>query len=110
VTPYFSLAMGFLTGKYRSEADLGKSPRGGGVKRYLTQQGLGVVARLEEIAQERQSKPGTVAIAWLAARKSITAPIASATNAEQLADLVEATRLELNAEEIARLDAASDGL
>lgn len=110
VTPYFSLAMGFLTGKYRSEADLGKSPRGGGVKQLLTPQGLSVLARLEEIAQDRQSKPGTVAIAWLAARKSITAPIASATNAEQLADLVQAVRLELNAEEIARLEAASDGL
>jgi aryl-alcohol dehydrogenase-like predicted oxidoreductase len=109
VTPYFSLAMGFLTGKYRSEADLGKSPRGGGVKRYLTPQGLGVLAGLEEIAQERQSKPSTVAIAWLAARKSITAPIASATNAEQLADLVKAAQLELSADEIARLDATSQG-
>ena len=102
--------MGFLTGKYRSEADLGRSPRGGGVKPYLKPQPLSVLARLEEIARERQSKPGTVALAWLAARKSITAPIASATNTEQLADLVEAARLELNAEEIARLDAASDGL
>jgi aryl-alcohol dehydrogenase-like predicted oxidoreductase len=108
VTPYFSLAMGFLTGKYRSETDLGKSPRGGGVKQYLTPQGFGVLARLEEIARERNSKPGTVAIAWLAARKSITAPIASATNAEQLAELVKAAQLELNAEEIARLDAASE--
>ncbi len=109
VTPYFSLAMGFLTGKYRSETDLGKSPRGGGVKHYLTPQGFGVVTQLEEIAQERSSKPGTVAIAWLAARKSVTAPIASATNAEQLEDLVKAARLELNAEDIARLNAASDG-
>jgi aryl-alcohol dehydrogenase-like predicted oxidoreductase len=109
VTPYFSLAMGFLTGKYRSETDLGKSPRGGGVKQYLTPQGFGVLARLEEIARERNSKPGTVAIAWLAARESITAPIASATNAEQLADLVKAAQLELNAEEITRLDAASEG-
>jgi aryl-alcohol dehydrogenase-like predicted oxidoreductase len=79
------------------------------VKQYLTPQGLGVLAQLEEIAQERSAKPGTVAIAWLAARKSITAPIASATNAEQLADLVKAVQLELNAEEIARLDAASNG-
>jgi aryl-alcohol dehydrogenase-like predicted oxidoreductase len=79
------------------------------VKQYLTPQGLGVLARLEEIAQERQSRPGTVAIAWLAARKSITAPIASATNTEQLEDLVKAAQLELNAEEIARLDAVSDG-
>jgi aryl-alcohol dehydrogenase-like predicted oxidoreductase len=108
VTPYFSLAMGFLTGKYRSEADLGKSPRGGGVKQYLTPQGLGLLTRLEEVAQERQSQPSTVAIAWLAARESITAPIASATNAKQLADLVEAARLELNAEEIARLNEASE--
>jgi aryl-alcohol dehydrogenase-like predicted oxidoreductase len=110
VTPYFSLAMGFLTGKYHTEADLGKSPRGGGVKQFLTPQGLGVLARLEEIAEERHSKPGAVAIAWLAARKSITAPIASATNAEQLADLVQAAQLELRAEEISRLDAASEGL
>jgi len=72
VTPYFSLAMGFLTGKYRSEADLVKSPRGGGVKQYLTPEGLGVIARLEEIAREKGSKPGAVAIAYLAARNSIT--------------------------------------
>jgi aryl-alcohol dehydrogenase-like predicted oxidoreductase len=110
VTPYFSLAMGFLTGKYRSEADLGKSPRGAGVKQYLTPQALSVLAKLEEIAQERQSKAGTVALAWLAARKSITAPIASATNAEQLSDLIAAAHLELTVEEIARLDSASDGL
>jgi aryl-alcohol dehydrogenase-like predicted oxidoreductase len=109
VASYYSLAMGFLTGKYRSEADLTKSPRGGGVKQYLTPEGLGVIAVLEEIASERESKPGTVAIAWLAARKSITAPIASATNMEQLADLVKAVHLELTAEEIARLDEASDG-
>lgn len=109
VTSYYSLAMGFLTGKYRSEADLTKSPRGGGVKQYLTPEGLGVIARLEEIARERESKPGTVAIAWLAARKSVTAPIASVTTMEQLADLVKAVQLELTAEEIARLDAASYG-
>ena len=110
VTPYFSLAMGFLTGKYHTEADLGKSARGGGVKQFLTPQGLSVLAQLEEIAKERHSKPGAVAIAWLAARKSITAPIASATNSEQLADLVQAAQLELKAGEIARLDAASEGL
>ena len=109
VTSYYSLAMGFLTGKYRSEADLTKSPRGGGVKKYLTPEGFGVIAALEEIARERESKLSTVAIGWLAARKSITAPIASATNMEQLADLVKAVQLELTAEEIARLDAASDG-
>ncbi|MBN2242746.1 MAG: aldo/keto reductase [Acidobacteria bacterium] len=109
VAPYFSLAMGFLTGKYRSEADLGKSPRGGGVKQYLTPEGLGVLEVLDAIARERESKPGTVALAWLAARKSVTAPIASATSPEQLAGLLKAVQLELSAEEIARLDSASAG-
>ena len=79
VIPYYSLASGFLTGKYRSEADFGKSPRGGRMKSYLNERGLRILKALDEVAARTRSKPGQVALAWLMARPSITAPIASAT-------------------------------
>ncbi len=107
VIPYYSLASGFLTGKYRSEADFGKSPRGGRMKSYLNERGLRILKALDDIAARTRSKPGSVALAWLMARPSITAPIASATNMDQLEDLVAATRLKLDKEAIAQLDAAS---
>ena len=107
VIPYYSLASGFLTGKYRSEADFGKSPRGGRMKSYLNERGLRILKALDDIAAHTRSKPGSVALAWLMARPSITAPIASATNMDQLEDLVAATRLKLDKEAIAQLDAAS---
>jgi aryl-alcohol dehydrogenase-like predicted oxidoreductase len=107
VIPYFSLASGFLTGKYRSEADLSKSPRGQGVKKYLDARGMRILAALDEVAQKLQSTPGKVALAWLLARPSITAPIASATSVEQLHDLVDATNLKLDRESIERLNQAS---
>ena len=107
VIPYYSLASGFLTGKYRSEADLGKSARGGGVKKYLNDKGLRILKALDEVSAGARSKPGVVALAWLIARPSITAPIASATNMAQLEDLVAATQLKLDAAAIKKLDAAS---
>ncbi|HWL81689.1 MAG TPA: aldo/keto reductase [Roseomonas sp.] len=108
VIPYFSLAAGFLTGKYRSKDDLGKSPRGErSVAQYLNEQGLGVLAALDEVAARHKAKPAQVALAWLMARPSITAPIASATKLEQLEDLIGATELRLDAEDIERLNRAS---
>ncbi|MDJ0388191.1 aldo/keto reductase [Roseomonas sp. E05] len=107
VIPYFSLAAGFLTGKYRSEADLGQSPRGKGVAKYLDERGLGVLAALDQVAEHHKAKPAQVALAWLMARPSITAPIASATRLEQLEDLIGAAELRLSAEDIERLNRAS---
>jgi aryl-alcohol dehydrogenase-like predicted oxidoreductase len=107
VIPYFSLARGFLTGKYRSEADLNKSPRGGGVKPYLNDRGFRILQALDEVSARHDSRPAQVALAWLIARPSITAPIASATNLDQLKDLIAATQLELTAEDIKQLDKAS---
>ena len=107
VIPYYALASGFLTGKYRSEADLRKSPRGGGAKSKLNERGLRILEALDEISASTAAKPASVALAWLMARPSITAPIASATNLDQLEELIAATRLRLDAEAIKQLDAAS---
>jgi aryl-alcohol dehydrogenase-like predicted oxidoreductase len=107
VIPYYSLASGFLTGKYRSEADLVKSARGQGVKKYLNDRGFRILAALDEVASRLSSTPARVALAWLIARPSITAPIASATSVEQLDDLIGATRLQLDANAIETLNAAS---
>jgi aryl-alcohol dehydrogenase-like predicted oxidoreductase len=107
VIPYFSLASGFLTGKYRSEADLSKSPRGQGVKKYLNERGFRILAALDQVAQNLHATQGKVALAWLLARPSITAPIASATSVEQLHDLVDATNLKLDAASIELLNQAS---
>jgi aryl-alcohol dehydrogenase-like predicted oxidoreductase len=108
VIPYFSLAAGFLTGKYRSEADLGKSAaRGQGVAKYLSGRGPAVLAALDAVASETGTTPTQVALAWLMARPSITAPIASASRPEQMADLVAACSLTLSPAQIAALDAAS---
>jgi aryl-alcohol dehydrogenase-like predicted oxidoreductase len=107
VIPYYSLASGFLTGKYRSEADFGKSPRGGRMKSYLNDRGRRILKALDDVAARTRSRPGPVALAWLMARPSITAPIASATTMAQLEDLVASTRLKLDKEAIKELDAAS---
>jgi aryl-alcohol dehydrogenase-like predicted oxidoreductase len=107
VIPYYSLASGFLTGKYRSEADLGKSARGGGIKKMLDARGLRILKALDDVSARLKSRPGPVALAWLMARPSITAPIASATSLEQMEDLVAATRLKLDAEAIKQIDSAS---
>src|SRR4051794_24411530 len=107
VIPYYSLASGFLTGKYRSEADLSRSARGQGVKKYLNERGFRILAALDEVSARYASTPARVAIAWLLARPSITAPIASATSVEQLDDLIEATRLELDGPAVELLNEAS---
>jgi aryl-alcohol dehydrogenase-like predicted oxidoreductase len=107
VIPYYSLASGFLTGKYRSEADFGKSPRGGRMKSYLNDRGRRILKALDDVAARTKSRPGPVALAWLMARPSITAPIASATTVAQLEDLVASTQLKLDKEAIKELDAAS---
>jgi aryl-alcohol dehydrogenase-like predicted oxidoreductase len=107
VISYFSLASGFLTGKYRSEADLGKSARGQGVKKYLNERGLRILGALDSIAAETAATPARVALAWLMARPGITAPIASATSPAQLDELFAATKLKLERSALERLDAAS---
>jgi aryl-alcohol dehydrogenase-like predicted oxidoreductase len=107
VVPYYSLASGFLTGKYRSEDDLKKSQRGKAVKKYLNDRGFRILQALDQVAERYQAKPAQVALAWLMARPSITAPIASATSVQQLNELAQATRLELDRESIERLNRAS---
>ena len=107
VIPYFSLAGGFLSGKYRSEADLAQSPRGGGVKKYLNERGFRVLDALEEAAARHRANPAQVALAWLIANPAVTAPIASATSLRQLDDLFAATRLRLDPDALERLNAAS---
>ena len=107
VISYFSLAKGFLSGKYRSEADLSKSPRGQGVKAYLDERGFRILAALDELAKQHNATPAQVSLAWLIARPSITAPIASATTLEQLDDLIAATKLELDEAAIEKLNEAS---
>ncbi len=107
VTPYFALASGFLTGKYRSENDLALGPRGQMVKKYLDERGFRILAALDEVAAKLHATPGKVAVAWLIARPSITAPIASATSVQQLKDLVDAANLKLDADSIQTLDDAS---
>jgi len=107
VIGYSSLASGFLTGKYRSEKDLSKSPRGQGIKKYLNDRGFRILRALDDVAAKYQSTPARIALGWLMARPSITAPIASATNLEQLNDLIEATKLELDRSSIEILNQAS---
>ena len=107
VITYFSLARGFLTGKYRTEADLSKSPRGGGVKSNLNERGMRILAALDKVSKQYRSTPARVALAWLIARPSVTAPIASATSVEQLDDLAGAATLELDAASIGLLNQAS---
>lgn len=108
VISYYGLASGFLTGKYRSTADLAKSStRGGGVKKYLTPHGLRVLAALDDVAANHRATPAQVALAWIMARPGISAPIASATSVEQLRETWEATALVLSASDIAALDQAS---
>ncbi|XZF14139.1 aldo/keto reductase [Chitinophagaceae bacterium MMS25-I14] len=107
VINYYSLASGFLTGKYRSEADLDKSPRGSGILKYLNDRGYEILAALDEVSARYNTSPASIAIAWLIARPSITAPIASATSLEQLSALTEAARIQLDEEVVQLLDRAS---
>jgi aryl-alcohol dehydrogenase-like predicted oxidoreductase len=108
VISYYGLASGFLSGKYRSDADLAKSSaRGGAVKKYLNPHGLRVLAALDAVAAEQGATTAQVALAWLIARPGITAPIASATSVEQLNELFGAAKLQLTVNQIATLDLAS---
>jgi aryl-alcohol dehydrogenase-like predicted oxidoreductase len=107
VINFYGLASGFLTGKYRSEADLAKSARGGAVRKYLNARGLRILSALDEVAGRIAATPAQVALAWQMARPGITAPIASATSVAQLRELLRAAELELDAAAIDALDRAS---
>ena len=107
VIPYYSLASGFLSGKYRSDTDLGKSMRGAGVKKYLNERGFAILAALDAAAEKLNANPTQVALAWLLQRKAITAPIVSATSLAQLHDLVAGARLKLDPASVAAIDKAS---
>jgi aryl-alcohol dehydrogenase-like predicted oxidoreductase len=107
VIPYFSLASGFLTGKYRSEADLAKSARGKSAAKYLNDRGLGVLDALDAVAKRHNATPAQVALAWLSAQPTIVAPIASATSLDQLRDLIASTQLTLDSIALSELNQAS---
>ena len=107
VINYYALASGFLTGKYRSESDLSKSARGGGVKKYLTDRGSRILRALDEVSARYNSTPASVSVAWLLTRPAVSAPIASATSIEQLNRLSEAVKLQLDKDAVELLDTAS---
>lgn len=107
VITYYGLASGFLSGKYRSRDDLAKSPRGGGIARYLDARGMRILASLDDVGRRQSAQPAEVALAWLMQREGVTAPIASATSREQLASLVHAAELRLAPEDVSVLDEAS---
>jgi len=107
VITYYSLASGFLSGKYRSADDLGKSARGSRVEKYLDPRGMRVLSALDAVASETGAKPAEVALAWLIAQRGVTAPIASATSVEQVDSLVRSVSLSLSAQQLALLDQAS---
>jgi aryl-alcohol dehydrogenase-like predicted oxidoreductase len=105
--PYYALAKGFLTGKYRPDGPAIDSPRADGASAYLDERGRRVLAALDEVAAERAATPAAVALAWLSAQPGVVAPIASARNTEQLEQLLPAVGLKLTEEELARLTEAS---
>jgi aryl-alcohol dehydrogenase-like predicted oxidoreductase len=107
ITPYFGLASGFLSGKYRSAADKSKSSRGGGMDKYLDAKGFKVLAALDAVAARQDATCAQVALAWIMAKPAIAAPIASATSVAQVTELMGALRLKLSAADVAELDAAS---
>lgn len=107
VIGFYSLASGFLTGKYRSKADMEGRIRAPRVEKYVTEDGFRVLDALDEVAKKHNAKMGQVALAWLMARPSVTSPIASATNMDQLAELTGTVEVSLDAEDIAKIDTAS---
>lgn len=107
VMTYYALASGFLSGKYRGEADFGKSPRGGGMKKYLDERGFRILKALDRVSAETGAPAAQLALAWQLHKPAVTAPIASATTEKQLQDLVAATNLKLTREQLALLDEAS---
>lgn len=109
VISYYSLASGFLTGKYRSDADVASSPRGAQVqKNYMNARGTAILSALDAVAAEQGEKPAQIALAWLMQRRSVTAPIASATSLAQLNEIMAAGRVTLSDEQVSRLDQASE--
>jgi len=108
VIPYYSLASGFLTGKYRSEQDLIKSARGESVRKYLTLRGYKILSAMDDIAREQNAALSQIALAWLLSRQLVTAPIASATNLGQLAEILKATSISLTPDQLEKLDNASN--
>ena len=109
VIPYFPLASGFLTGKYRSEKDLTGRARADIVKKYLDDRGFRILDALDQVARQYHSAPATVALAWLIARPGITAPIASATSLGQLNELMKSTELKLDPSAVELLNGATEG-
>lgn len=107
VFPYYGLASGFLTGKYRSDADFDKSPRGKGAEKYLNEKGLGILNALDEISEKHKTEPASVALAWLRSKPGIGAPIASATSVAQLNAVMASATLRLDASDIEKLDKVS---
>lgn len=107
VVTYYSLASGFLTGKYRQPSDLAQSQRGGGIGKYLNPRGMRIIDTQVAVADEQGAKPAEVALAWLIGREGVTAPIASATSVAQVESFARAAALSLSAEQVARLDSAS---
>ena len=107
VITYFSLAAGFLTGKYRTEADYAKSPRGAGMKKFLNERGLRILDALDDVAARLRSAPASVALAWLMAQPGVDAAIASATSLAQFDALIAATRLSLDEVDMRQLEEAS---
>jgi len=104
--PYYSLSAGFLTGKYRTEADLDQGPRGNSVKRFITERGMKVLAAMDEVAANTGATLAEIALAWVAAQPGVVGPLASATSVKQLQSLARGARLQLGAEDLARLTAA----
>ena len=108
VITYYSLASGFLSGKYRSREDLRKSARGRGVEKYLDERGRRIIRALDAVAVRHDAVPAEIALAWLMQRQGVTAPIASATSRSQLESLVRAADLSLSAHDVRELERASD--
>lgn len=107
VIPYYSLASGFLSGKYRSESDLNKSPRGHGIKKYLNDRGFKILDTLDKVAETHGASPARIALAWLNHKPEITSPIVSATNEKQMNELILSTQISLSPEEMKFLDQES---
>lgn len=103
---YYSLASGFLTGKYRSKADFGKSARGGGIEHYMDRKGEAILAALDKVAKQNDATPAEVSLAWLVAQPGVTAPIASASSVEQVKSLARGVRLKLSEDDLALLTKA----
>jgi aryl-alcohol dehydrogenase-like predicted oxidoreductase len=107
VMPRFALASGFLSGKYRSRADLARNPRGGEAARHLGRHGLRVLAVLENVARAQGASPATIALAWLLSKPFVVAPVASASRVEQIAELTRSASIQLSRQQVTELDRVS---